>query len=401
MPTPRSIRAGNIDVRGDTVFGHDVAVDELRRITDWWLRVAPDDRHGGFFGEIDPAGRAVPAANKGIILNSRILWFFSKVAQFSGGEQQRRAAHRAFLYLREHFHDEKYGGVFWEVSCDGRVVNDRKQTYALCFCIYALCAYHELTSAPAALAMATGYFDLLQERVRDRDRGGYFEAFARDWTAIDDVRLGADDMNAPKTMNTHLHLLEALAALHRIAAPGSITESLREALRTLCERIFDSGSGHLQLYFDRAWNSLSPAVSFGHDIEASWLLWDAAQLLRDPAALGELRPVVDRLAGNCLRKGLRDDGGVRDDSGTVWWVQAEALVGFLTAWRLSGDSTYREAADRVWHFIATQHIDTDGGEWRWHAARDDAGPMYKAGFWKGPYHNGRAMLESIRLLDSR
>ena len=391
-------------------FTRDAAIAELERLGRWWLAHAPDERNGGFVGEIDADGRAVADACKGLVLNCRLLWFFSEMLRFTGQAGYAAAAERAYQYLAQRFEDRRYGGALWALSPRGQVISDRKQTYAQCFCIYALVAYYRATSDATALADAKRYLDVVAAHASDQNGGGLVEAFARDWSSIEDMRLGADDMNAPKTMNTHLHFVEAVAAMHRVAPDDHSAAALRHGLELFADRIVVD-DGHLGLYFDTQWRSLADGISFGHDIEASWLLCDAVEALGDDALAGRLRPVTSRLAAICLEEGIGSEGqlcqgydpasGCRDET-AVWWVQAEALVGFLHASRQTGEARFRHAADGIWRFVRDTLVDAQAGEWRWSVPpepRVGAG-HYLAGFWKGPYHNGRAMLESIRLLEA-
>ena len=386
------------------------AVHELKSIADWWLTNTLDHRHGGFVGEVDYHGKLVPEASKGIILNSRILWFFSEASRFEDHPEYRMAADRAFRYLLAHFDDREHGGAFWEIAADGALINGKKQIYALCFCIYALVAYYRLTSNQAALSKSLEYFHTIEKCARDRDYHGYFEAFSRKWEMLGDVRLGETDMNAPKTMNTHLHLLEAYTALHRAARCEETEEALRNILGLFCDHFIDHDNAHLKLFFDTRWNSLSSLVSFGHDIEASWLLWEAAAVLSDPDVLSQIKPIAVRMADACQREGIAGSGYLCDEYDPnsqhrsehgVWWVQAEALVGFLNAFKLTGEQKFRDSCNAVWHYIQNHHIDSDAGEWHGLSAAPDTDikAHYKAGFWKAPYHNGRAMMEACRLFD--
>lgn len=394
---------------GPAAFGQTEARNELRNIAGWWLRHAPDTLHGGFVGEIDYHGQPVKNASKGIILNSRILWFFSEAGLFEKNPEYRVAADRAYQYLINYFDDRDYGGAVWELAADGTLANGKKQVYALCFCIYAFTAYYRLTSNPQALNKSLEYFHALETHARNQEYNGYSEAFSRQWQHLEDVRLGEGDMNAARTMNTHLHLLEAYTALHSMAPGAQTEEALRHTIGLLCKYFIDPENGHLRLFFDDQWRSLSSRVSFGHDIETSWLLWEAAESLADPALLDQIRPVVERMADACLREGIGAKGQLCDEydpvtkfrsEAGVWWVQAEALVGFLNAFKLTGEQRYCDACDRIWQYIGNHHIDTTAGEWHWLSSAPEAEVRshYKAGFWKAPYHNGRAMIQACSLL---
>lgn len=383
---------------------------EFDAIADWWLQFPLDADHGGFAGEVDFSGQLVDGAAKGVVLNSRILWFFSELNRFRKDARCRARADCAFLYLYDHFHDSTENGAVWSLHADGSIEQAKKQIYAQCFCIYAFSAYYAATGTPESLSRAFEYFDLVEKRARDRELGGYHEAFSRDWQPLADVRLGDDDLNAPKTMNTHLHLLEAYTALHKVAGNERTATALRDSIEIFCERIVDREAGHLRLYFDKHWRDLSCSWSFGHDIEASWLLREAAEALEDDELLENTCAISLQLAESCLSAGFGDLGQVCDEYNlhtrqrgaySVWWVQAEALVGFLNAFELTRDERFGAAAHQVWNHILAHHKDRAAGEWHW--MTDSQGkplPGYcKAGFWKGPYHNGRAMLEASRLIE--
>jgi mannobiose 2-epimerase len=391
-------------------FDREAAMAELRRISDWWLERSPDREHGGFLGEIDYSGRPVPGADKGIILNSRILWFFSAAARQLNDDQCHAAARRACDYLLRYFDDPAHGGAVWQLSADGSLRDGKKQIYAQCFCIYAFCAWFDASGDRAALEKAMDYVALIERHARDDYGAGYLEAFTREWQPLDATLLGPDGLGVKKTMNTHLHLLEAYTAVYRSAPTGASALRLRNAIDLMRTRILDRDTGHLQLYFDRDWQSLDPVISFGHDIEASWLLWEAGEVLGDDKLLDDLRTDVLLLAQTCLEQGLAPAGHVRNElhpeSGrladeAVWWVQAEGLVGFLNALLLSGDGRFRTACDALWQFICHYQVDAVGGDWHWFAESHGVPGErpYKVGFWKAPYHNGRAMMEALRLFD--
>ena len=387
----------------------DALTGERDRIAAWWLAHGPDEAHGGFVGLIDADGEPHAGANKGIVLATRILWFFSTLVLEDDRAGWRGAAARAYASLCDRFHDAEHGGVFWELAADGKTVADKKQTYAQAFAIYACVAWHRASGEAEPLDRAMQYFEKLERRVRDRKHGGYLEALSRSWGTLYDLRLGSSDMNAPKSANAHLHLLEAYTALLRATRSPLVEEALHHLVGLFADRIAVTRNGPLGTFFDSRWNRLSELQSFGHEIEASWLLWDAAEALHSRRLAEHLSPLVLGLAEACLEHGIGADGrlceqrdpfgGQRSDA-SVWWVQAEALVGFLNAHRLTGDDRYRRAAEAVWRHIQLRHIDGVGGEWFWWPPGEagDQPPAYKGGFWKGPYHNGRAMIEAARLL---
>lgn len=382
---------------------------ELIAIADWWLDYSVDHERGGFYGEVDAHNRPVPNATKGIILNARILWFFSEAARELKDARYRAAAERAYDYLSEYFFDPLYGGVYWELDAEGAPINTKKQVYAQAFTIYALSAYYELTQDKQALAKALACFELLESKTIDHKREGYLEAFTRNWGQMDDIRLSEKDLNFPKSQNTHLHILEAYTSLYQIQPSLIVREALRYNIAMFDKYIIDTETFHLRMFMDENWKDFSPGFTYGHDVEASWLIAKALESLGDSAYTAAMMPKLVKIAEVTLAEGIGSHGHVIDafdfSSKTqlpdiVWWVQAEALVGFLFAWRESGEAKFLEAALGVWEFIKRYQIDREKGEWFWLSTLDKPqdNPYYKVGFWKCPYHNGRAMIEAARYL---
>jgi cellobiose epimerase len=386
--------------------------EELIQILHWWATRMPDPANGGFWGRIDGFGQVHPEAEKGVILNTRILWTFSAASR-AGFPDTSDTANRAFHYLLDHFLDREQGGVYWSVAHNGHPFNTKKQVYAQAFAIYAFSEYYRSNGHVTSLEIALQLFDLLEKNALDPIKNGYFEAYSRDWQLLDDLRLSDKDANEAKTQNTHLHLLEAYANLLRALqerpsptfAPFKtrVTNALHNLIGLFLDRFIEPKTAHIHLFFDENWVLKSDIVSFGHDIEASWLLWDAAQTVGDPALLQQVQPVCLRIAAATLHESVDEQGAVinqrwnsdgRHDTDRIWWVQAEAIVGFWNAFVLSGDVRYKHAAIRCWQFTRQNMRDLAQGEWYWrigsngeHFPEED-----KAGFWKCPYHNGRAML---------
>ncbi|WP_039916876.1 AGE family epimerase/isomerase [Cellvibrio mixtus] len=382
---------------------------ELIAIADWWVKHSPDQAQGGFYGEIAVDNQPVNNASKGIILNARILWFFSEVALAVDNPDYRRCARRAYDYIAAHFVDNEFGGVYWELDSTGKPINTKKQIYAQAFTIYALCAYYQLSQDGQALELAQSCFALIEQHGIDREREGYLEAFTREWGLIDDLRLSEKDLNYPKSQNTHLHILEAYTRLYKVDARPEVKAALRYNIEMFDKYMIDKNTHHLRMFMDLEWNDFSPGYTYGHDIEASWLIAQALESLGDESYTKSLTPTLIKVADVTLNEGIGEQGQVLDsydfatktvNADTVWWVQAEALVGFLYAYATTGDARYFEAAKNAWEFIKTYQIDHNNGEWFWLSRLQTANgdPHYKVGFWKCPYHNGRAMLEAIRYL---
>lgn len=361
-------------------------LDEVRAegeaIQRWWVARLPDGADG-FHGEIDADGRAVPEADRSIILYTRLLWYFSAVGE-------RDLAGRAADYIRRHFVAPD-GGVVWMLDARGQVADGKLQGYAQAFAVYAFAEYHRLTGDAGALAFARGLQSLIETRFRDVDLGGYIEALGGD------QRLSDKDLDAPKTMNTHLHVLEAWTRLHQVAPDAATEAALRRAVTVFLDRF---AGRHLRLFFDMDWTDRTQSISFGHDIEASWLLWEAVEALGDADILARARPCVLALARSTLTEGFNTRGGLGYERGFdghldedgEWWGQAEGMVGFVNGWQMTGEDAFLDAAERLWACIKTQYRDGDN-EWTWYAKDANRPPVYKAGPWKCPYHNGRAMIE--------
>lgn len=380
--------------------------DELRRIAAWWLEHAVDHDKGGYFGEVDLSGKPVHETPRSIILAARILWFFSMAALHTGDRRFIPQAERARDYLLSVFVDEGHGGVYWSVDRDGGVQNSRKQAYAQAFAVYGLAACHRLTGDRESLDVAFSLFDVLEERFHDPEHGGYWEAFARDWSPIADMRLSDKDDDAPKSMNTHLHIMEAYAELYRARPTPALERALRRLIILHLDRIIAPDGRRLRLFFSRDWKDLSRTVSLGHDVEAGWLLFDAAETLGDRELSSRAARAAVSLADEVLRTGAGERGEVFNekdlatdeiDRSRIWWVQAEAMVGFMNAFELTGEQRFADAVRASWDFTRRYVID-HAGEWRGLSALDGRAEPYWAGPWKACYHNGRAMLEmSARL----
>jgi cellobiose epimerase len=383
--------------------------NELIAIADWWLTNTIDHVQGGFYGEVGADNQPVKNASKGIILNARILWFFSAVATELQRDEYRQAAQRAYEYITHYFFDTEHGGVYWELDAQGNPINTKKQVYAQAFTIYALTAYYQLTQDEQALTHALNCFSLLESNTIDAAREGYFEAFTRAWGAIDDVRLSDKDLNFPKSQNTHLHVLEAYTTLFQAHPTPQIAAALRYNIMLFDKYLIDTNTYHLRMFLDNDWQDHSPGFTYGHDIEASWLIAKALESLGDDVYTKALMPTLIKIAEVTLSEGIGAHGHVIDayDFATqqhlpdiVWWVQAEALVGFLFAYRETQDAKYLSAAETIWAFIKKFQIDKNKGEWLWLADMGEPQTQdnYKVGFWKCPYHNGRAMMEAAQYL---
>jgi cellobiose epimerase len=381
---------------------------ELHRILHYWIEHAIDHEAGGFYGSISNDNIAAISAAKGLVLNARILWAFSAAYSHQPNEQYLAMATRAWQYLLEHFTDNMHGGAFWSVDAAGNPLSDRKQVYGLAFYLYGLSEYHGAVKEPAVLQEAIGLFRLIEEKSFDPVYKGYFEAFTRDWQPLADLRLSEKDANENKTTNTHLHIIEAYACLYRQWPNELLKQRIMQLLELFDKYMIDAETGHLHLFFNEHWQLKPDMVSYGHDIEAAWLLLDCAITINDSAGIAAMRRHALRTA-NAAMEGLDKDGGLWYEynmhSGEMikekhWWPQAEAMLGFFNAWEISGQQAYLEASLRSWNFIKNYLLHAKG-EWVWgvNANYSLMNDKEKLGFWKCPYHNSRACIELIKRLN--
>ena len=377
---------------------------ELQSILSYWMENTVDEKNGGFAGQIDYNNNTNNEAEKGSVLNARLLWTFSAAYKISNNKEHLNTAKRAFEYISKHFYDAEFGGVFWSINYDGTPKDTKNQIYALAFVIYGLSEYYSVSKDEKSLELAIALYTKIQAYSYDAEKGGYLEAFTRDWQPIDDLRLSEKDANEKKTMNTHLHIVEGFANLYTVWKDESLRKVIIELLETIEKYFINTETGHLRLFFDENWIEKKDVISYGHDIEAAWLLLRCAEIVEDAALIANYKKHALQIA-EVTKEGIDEDGGLwyEYDPETNelmaekhWWPQAELMIGYFTAWQLSGKQEYLDIVFKNWNFTQKHIIDKENGEWFW-----GIGSNYskikkdKAGFWKCPYHNGRACIELI------
>lgn len=383
----------------------EVKEELVSNILPFWMTKMIDSQDGGFLGRIDGYGRVQEDADKGCVLNARILWTFSSAYRILKNPGYLKTAEISKNYLLNHFFDKEFGGVFWLLDHNGRMKDGKKQIYAQAFAIYGLSEYYRITNDRHCLEKAIDLFRLIEKYSYDSQLDGYFEAFNREWGAIDDLRLSAKDANEKKTMNTHLHVLEAYTNLYRVWQDNLLKKQLRGLINVFTDKIVNSQTFNLKMFFDENWNDKTDLVSYGHNIESSWLIYEAALVLGEQNIIEKVKSICIEIAGSS-KEGLMADGSMiyekffktgHLDTDRHWWVQAETVVGFLNAFTLSGNEEYLNISLKAWRFITDNLVDPKNGEWYWSVdknlqpnLKDD-----KAGFWKCPYHNSRMCLEII------
>ena len=394
-----------------SLFKHELQ-QELAAILKYWMQHTVDEERGGFYGRIDNDNTVYVDAPKGCVLNARILWTFSAAATLTNDWAYAKMANRAFAYIHDHFVDKEYGGVYWSVTSKGEMLDTEKQVYAMAFVLYACSEYYIALHSEPAKQLAIDLYRLLQQKSYDPVQGGYFEAFARNWEPIQDSRLSNKDANAKKTMNSHLHILEAYTCLYRIWPDAQLKQHIKGLLVNFDEHIIDHNTGHLLLFFDEHWQLKGEkTVSYGHDIEASWLLLEAAKVIADDALIARMKGLAIKMA-EAVIIGLDVDGGLWYEYDAAqnrlvkekhWWPQAEALVGFYNAWQVSDRHEFLQYVYNNWAFIKQYIRDNKNGEWFWGVYEDHSvmRNQDKVGLWKCPYHNGRACMEIIKRMGNR
>lgn len=379
---------------------------ELINILNYWMHFTPDEVNGGFYGSILHNNKIKADAPKGVVINARILWTFSAAYQLLHNEKYLALAQRAYNYIKQYFIDTEYGGVYWSVDASGNIKESRKQIYGLAFCIYGLSEYYAASKNEAALQYAKELYACIETYSFDAGYKGYTEACTREWQPLHDLRLSAKDANEKKTMNTHLHIIEAYASLYKLWPDEMLKHKIEELLFLFDQYFINHHTGHLRLFFDEQWNEKPGVISYGHDIEAAWLLLQCAEIVQHDCWIKKYKEHAITIT-NAATKGLDNDGGLWYEYNLTkqelvkekhWWPQAEAIVGFYNAYQISNDESYLDKALRSWVFIKNHLLDKENGEWFWGITENNSVMKNydKAGFWKCPYHNSRACLEILK-----
>lgn len=361
-----------------------------------------DEENGGFYGYLSYDLKLDKKAVKGCILNSRILWFFSNAYMVLGDPSLLESAAHAYQFLKEHCVDDKFGGVFWSLTYDGKPEDTTKHTYNQAFSIYALASYYDASKNPEALEIAWKLYDLVESKCKDEY--GYLEAFTRNFEPEENDKLSENGVIAEKTMNTLLHVFEAYTELYRVTKEEKVARQIRFMMDIIKDKVFNKEIGRQEVFFDRTWNTLIDLYSYGHDIETAWLVDRGIEVLDDEAYTNMLSPITKTITENIYNRAYIDHSLVNEsengvvDTTRVWWVQAEAVVGFLNGYQKQGDRKFLDASEDIWNYIKKYFIDKrNGSEWFWSVKEDhtpDEKPIVEP--WKCPYHNGRMCFEVLR-----
>lgn len=380
----------------------EVKKELTEHIIPFWSKLR-DDENGGFYGYMGYDLALDKKADKGVILHSRILWFFSSCYAVLKDEKCKELAAHAFEYIKNHCIDFDNGGVYWMTNYKGEPSDTMKHTYNIAFAIYALSAYYNAVGDKFALDLAYKLFDDIESNTLDEY--GYREAFTVDWKLVPNDALSENGLMADKTMNAILHLIEAYTELYKADHNERVGERLKFQLSQMSDKVYDPETNALRVFFDTKLDVIGDIHSFGHDIEATWLMDLACDTLGDEELKNKFAKMDLKISKNIQTIAL-EDGALNNerendkiDRKRVWWVEAESVVGFINAYQHSGDESFLGSANSVWEYIKSDIIDKrEGSEWYSEVAFDHKPHDFKeiVGPWKCPYHNGRMCLEVIK-----
>jgi mannobiose 2-epimerase len=382
----------------------EISINLTDNLLPYWSSKMIDTLNGGFYGRVDFNEKIYPDAEKGGILNARILWTFSSAYRVMHDSSYLRLATRARDYIMNYFIDREYGGGYRTVKSNGEPGDTRKHILTESYFIYALAEYYRATGDKEALSEAIKIFETIEKYALDRESNGYFEVFTRDWKRSPDQLLAEKSPKDEKTMISHLHLVEAYAGLYRVWPDERMEERLRNILEVFDDKVVDKKSFHTIYFLDKDWNATTQIDSYGHDIEASWLIVEAARLLKDPELTGHVEKLSQKIA-DAAAEGLMKDGSLLTEKDrstghlkTVrsWWEQAETIVGYLNAFELTGDEKYLDRSVKCWNYTKQHFVDKKNGGW-YSLVLETGEPSRsdKANYWTCPYHNGRMCMEVI------
>lgn len=384
------------------MFVEEIKEELTKGLIPFWQKLQ-DDTYGGFYGELTFDLKLDEKAEKGCILNSRILWFFSNAYLLLKREDLLASAAHAYAFLKEHCMDQEFGGVYWSLTYDGKPLDTTKHTYNQAFAIYALSSYYDASGDREALELAWKLYHIIEEKCKDEY--GYLESFNVRFEPEENDKLSENNVIAEKTMNTLLHVFEAYTELYRVTKDAGVADNLRFMMDIMADNVYNEKEGRQEVFFDRTWNSLLDLYSYGHDIETAWLVDRGLEILGDETYQKKLYPITAALTQNIYHRAYIDHSLVNEaengvvDTTRVWWVQAEGIVGFINGYQRSPEhEEYLRAAEDIWAYVKEYIVDhRDGSEWFWSVDRDGK-PTERSIVepWKCPYHNGRMCIEVIR-----
>ena len=388
----------------------EVLTNLTHNLLPYWSTRMVDTKNGGFYGRINVNDKIFPDEDKGGILNARILWTYSSAYRLLKDTSYLRLATRSKEYIMAHFIDKEFGGAYRSIKSTGEPSDNRKQIYTQSFFIYGLAEYYRATGDKEALKSAIEIFELVEKYALDKENDGYFEVYTRGWHRTYDLLIGEKSPKDEKTMNTHLHLMEAYANLYRAWPDKRVADRLKDLVGIFLDKIVDTNTSHLTCFMDKNWNRSSSMDSYGHDIESSWLLVEAARLLNDPVFLKRVKETSIKIA-KAAAEGLQTDGSMiyekdqssgRTNAERSWWVEAETIVGYFNAYQITGNDKYLDNSLKCWNYTKNNMVDNKSGGWFSSVTESGVtGKGDKGGFWVCPYHNGRMCMEIFERVSAK
>ena len=386
-------------------------IKECDNILKWWEKNTLDEENGGFIGQVDFDMTKHPEADKAIVLNARILWTFTAAYRVFKKPEYFELACRSCEYIIKNFINKKYSGVYWTLDKTGKPKISRNQIFGLAFVSCVLAEFYRITKKKEVLDLAMLLFDSVEKHALDSKYNGYIEAFGEDWSNLEDMRLSPADKNEPKTINTHLHILMGYTSLYRVLKEEKVKKALKNIIEVFLNKIIDTERGATTLFFALDWTHKSDNDIYGIDVETSWILWDAVNVLGDEEIIKKTKPIVLKMVEHSLKCAFDKDGGLMSsgkdekvtDTDKGWWAQTEIVIALLNAYQLTHEEKYLENALLSWDFIKKYIIDHKDGEWHARVSKDDHKPYtneVKAGVWKCPYHNSRMCMEVAERVNS-
>jgi mannobiose 2-epimerase len=393
-----------------------VEAELLRELGGWYPR-AVDEARGGFHATFGPDWAKRPDRTRACVLQARMTWTAAAVAI---RRPEMREAYLPYVrhgvsYLADHLWDREFGGFFWELDPENGLspsVSPEKHAYGIAFGIYATATAYAAAKDERTLQLAQDAFRWLDRHAHDAKHGGYFEALERDGTPIV-AAPNADRIGTAygrKSMNAHIHLLEAFTALHHVWPDPLVRERLLEVFTIVRDRL-PQEPGYLAMFAEPDWTPLPGHVSYGHDVETVFLLAEAAAALGvpdDEATWALARRIWD----NTLRHGYdTEHGGIfyegpprgpAEKRQKVWWAEAEALQSLclMHARFVRREPRYWDAFVGTWAFVTRHQVDAQHGGWHGHVSPDGSKVLSadKGDNWKEPYHTCRALMNCADML---
>lgn len=383
----------------------EIESDLTENILPFWMNHTVDPS-GGFYGTVSREGVGDPSAPKAGVMNARILWTFSSAYRIYGLPEYKAIADRAQEYLINNLIDKKYGGTYWLVGPDGELTDTTKQTYGIAFGVYSLSEHFRATGNELSLQKAIELYNTIEEQCHDKSRGGYYENHTRDWGKPDTK--GVDGKSgATKTMNTHIHVMEAFTNLYRVWPDAGLKNNIIDLLGILQDELYNPKTKHLVLFCDDNWKQIDQVDSYGHDIETSWLMCEAAEVIGDEELISKIRKQAVEMVDVALKEGVNPDGSmIYEKEGDKylrnlqWWPQCESVIGCINAWQITGDRKYFDEAVKTWNFAKDNFVDKQYGGWFKNLSEDKVPNTREAkgSTWNCPYHNSRMGYELLTRL---